>query len=205
MEGVNSLTVVIVEDDPLISSLLESDLTLAGHTVKHVFHSGDMVIDYIKENIPDLVCLDINLGGKIDGIDLGAIIQKRFNIPFIYLTAYSDRATLLRAKVTNPCAYIVKPYKTVDLFAALEIGLANFQNRKKEISKVQLDALASDPLSEREFDIMRDLSDGMTNGQIASNQNLSENTIKWHMQNIYSKFDVRNRTALAKIIFDSMR
>lgn len=67
--------------------------------------------------------LDINLNGKRDGIDLAGEINRRFQIPFIFTTSYSDAATLERARQTNPVNYLVKPFKQEQLYTAIEMGL----------------------------------------------------------------------------------
>ena len=76
--------------------------------------------------------LDINIQGSKDGIDLALIVKEKYDIPFIFLTALSYAATLERAKIAQPCAYLVKPYKTVDLHTSLAIGLFNFQSQQKK-------------------------------------------------------------------------
>uniref|UniRef100_UPI0040478FBF response regulator n=1 Tax=Mariniflexile sp. TaxID=1979402 RepID=UPI0040478FBF len=69
----------------------------------------------------DILLLDINLKGKIDGIETAQIMQKTYNIPIIYLTANADEAHFNRAKSTNPYAFISKPFKKLDLERAIEI------------------------------------------------------------------------------------
>jgi AmiR/NasT family two-component response regulator len=94
----------------------------------------------LSSNTPDIVLLDINLGSNIDGIDIAEIINKRYQIPFIYLTSYADRSTVDRAKHTRPMGYIVKPFDERDLFTTLEIALFNFSQAQPKI-ELSLDHL----------------------------------------------------------------
>ena len=127
-----SLKVIVVEDDAVISMKIEQDLLDAGHVVLDVVHNSERALDAIHNNQPDMVLLDINIDGTRDGIEVATIINEKYDIPFIFITAYSDVNTLERAKVTNPCGYIVKPYKASDLYTTLTIGLFNYQSKKEE-------------------------------------------------------------------------
>jgi len=75
--------------------------------------------------------MDIMLKGKLDGIQTAEIIHREFNIPVIYLTAYSDKKTLDRANVTTPYGYIVKPFNEKDLFNSIEMTLYINRMEKK--------------------------------------------------------------------------
>lgn len=79
-----------------------------------------------SENV-DLVLLDINLDGEMTGIDLAEIINKKFLVPFIFLSSYSDKSTLEKASFTFPAGYIVKPFKENDLAPAIQMALARHQ------------------------------------------------------------------------------
>ena len=206
MNDNNNLNIIIVEDDAIIAQLIETDLTDAGHLVVDIVHRGDKAWPSIVKYNPDLILLDIDLGSDIDGISIGKKLKDKQNIPFIYLTAFSDRATLLRARVTEPCGYLVKPYKPNDLHAAITIGLFNYQNRiaNKEMTIERLNDLSSGKLTIREFEIVQEITTGLTNAQIAANQFLSLHTIKWHLQNIYSKLGVKNRTSLVKLVLEAV-
>ena len=159
-------------------------------------------MDFLILDKYDLVLLDINLEGEMDGIDIAKVINNNYKIPFIFITAYSDLATIERAKHTEPCAYVVKPYRKNDLLASITIGLYNFKGRdtKALLNKAKVDQVALDELTDKEFDILQDITHGYTNAQIAQKHLISIHTIKWHTQNIYSKLDVRNRTSAAKLI-----
>jgi CheY-like chemotaxis protein len=124
-------TVVIVEDEIIIARELETRLQAMGYQVQGIALSGSEAINLVEIARPNLVLMDIALEGDIDGIEAASTIRQRWFIPFIYLTAYTDEATLLRAKVTKPYGYIVKPYAEPELRANIEMALYKHQVETK--------------------------------------------------------------------------
>lgn len=197
------LKIVIVEDDAIIAMKISSDLEEAGHQIVGLEHNSERALDSIANQKPDLVLLDINIEGSRDGIEIGIILKEKYQTPFIFITAYSDPITLQRAKVAAPCAYLVKPYKSADLHSSITIGLFNHRNRQKSrsYSLEEINQVASSPLSSREFQIFENILAGLSNAQIAEKESISLNTVKWHLQNIFSKLDVNSRTsAISKLV-----
>jgi len=196
--------ILIVEDDPIIARLIEHHLNEIGHHVLGIAHHSERALDLIHNLRPELVFLDINIDGTRDGIEIAEIIEARHKLPYIFLTALSDQQTLGRAKNVRPVGYVVKPFKGSDLQAVISIGMSNYsqrkQNQKKRVSPDALNKLAMSPLSTKEFHVLLDIAKGLTNDQIATQLEVSKNTIKWHTQNIYSKLGVANRTAAAQLV-----
>ena len=85
--------------------------------------SGEDAVRKAGENRPDLVLMDIMLKGEMNGTEAAEQIQDRFNIPVVYLTAYSDPTTLERAKVSEPFGYVLKPFEERELHLAIEMAL----------------------------------------------------------------------------------
>jgi DNA-binding LytR/AlgR family response regulator len=83
-------------------------------------------IAMIEDEKPDLLLLDINLVGQLDGIDVAKIVNEKYGIPFIFLTAKSDSHTLEMAKEVQPMAYLTKPFTRELLYAAIEIAFSNY-------------------------------------------------------------------------------
>ncbi len=196
------LEVLIVEDEAVIAQLIEFHVEEAGHTVVDIAHNSEKALDLISNLRPDLILLDINILGSKDGIEVGLVVKEKYNIPIIFITALSDLETIERAKAVRPVSYLIKPYKSQDLLAAISIGMYNYENRKagKKITIKSINEKAYDNLSVREFEILVDIEEGLTNDQIAAKQFLALNTVKWHTTNIYSKLGVNSRTAAAKFI-----
>jgi DNA-binding NarL/FixJ family response regulator len=197
-----SLKVIIVEDEAVIAQLIEFHLQQVGHKVLDIAHDSERALDLIHNLRPDLVLLDINILGTKDGIEVGKIVQEKYNVPIIFITALSDPKTLERAREVRPVSYLIKPYKADDLYAAISIGMYNFENRKakKEVTKAGINKISNDDLTDREFEILKLLVEGLSNDQIAQAQYVTVNTIKWHSTNIYSKLGVKNRTSVAKLV-----
>jgi DNA-binding LytR/AlgR family response regulator len=114
--------ILISEDEVIIAEDIAACLEELGYETCAI-DTGEDTLDMIQETQPDLVLLDINLRGKADGVEIGSQIKERFNIPFIYLTAYADAATVDRAKKTEPDGFLVKPFDEKSLRSAIEIAL----------------------------------------------------------------------------------
>lgn len=196
--------ILIVEDDVIISQLIKKHVQQFGHHVLDIVFDSERALDKISTLSPDLILLDINILGSKDGIQVAEVVEQKHKIPYIFLTALSDNTTLDRAKTLSPIAYVIKPYKETDLKAAIMIGMSNYQktNSKQQITLDRFNAEISDPLTEKEFDILLRISKGFTNVQMAADDGLSLNTVKWHTQNIYAKLDVKNRTAATQLLMN---
>jgi CheY-like chemotaxis protein len=119
-------TVLVVEDDIVIGNLIENRLRKLGYAVCGIVNSGEEAIIRATEQKPDLVLMDIQLAGDIDGIAASRIIHNQQSIPIIYLTSFADDYTLDRAKRTDPAGYIMKPFSDDDLRTAIEIALFKY-------------------------------------------------------------------------------
>ena len=134
----------IVEDEMIIASVIQDCLEKLNYQVVKPVISFNEAIEMLYNEQPDMVIIDIRLSGNKDGIDLAEYIRGNYSIPFIFLTANSDKETLSRAKKTNPNAYLLKPFSQNDLFAAIEIGLNNFEMQKAMNSKAQTSIVIKD-------------------------------------------------------------
>ncbi|MDH5466822.1 MAG: PAS domain S-box protein [Candidatus Aminicenantes bacterium] len=115
--------VLIAEDERIVAEDIKMKLEHVGYNVAGIASSGEESVQKAEKLHPDLALMDIVLEGKMDGIEAAGIIQSRLNIPVVYLTAYSDKKTLSRAKVTEPFGFIIKPFETKDLFTTIEMAL----------------------------------------------------------------------------------
>ncbi|HEY8690423.1 MAG TPA: response regulator [Chitinophagaceae bacterium] len=122
----STLKIGIVEDEIIIADHIAEILVKLGYEVIEPVDSYAEAIQMIEEEMPDLLLLDIQLKGKRDGIDLAAKIKDDYHIPFIFLTANADAATVERAKNVNPSSYLIKPFTKDDLYTAIEICMHNF-------------------------------------------------------------------------------
>jgi len=115
--------VLIVEDEAIVSMDLRYKLESLGYSVSAEIGSGEEAVGAASRLRPDVVLMDIKLSGEMDGIDAAGEIQRRFNIPVIYLTSHADEHTLGRAKTTGPSGYIVKPFFDAELRAVVEMAI----------------------------------------------------------------------------------
>lgn len=118
--------ILIVEDEALVARDIKSRLQQMGHTVAGVAHTPSQAIKMAEELLPGLLLCDIHLKDKIDGIDVAATITSDRDIPVIFLTAYSDRETVAKAKTITPYGYVLKPIETPDLQIAIEMAWHKF-------------------------------------------------------------------------------
>src|SRR5659263_275510 len=125
--------ILVVEDEILIAEGLQRKLKAMGYAVPVIVSSGEEAIKKTKENNPDLVLMDINLYGKMDGIEAASKIHSFSDIPVIYLTAYADNKTLERAKITEPYTYLIKPFKDREVQINLEIAF--YKNKMEKMLK----------------------------------------------------------------------
>lgn len=128
------IKIIAVEDDSLVAIDLKNKLEKIGYNVCGVYPNGRQAIKSIETNTPDLILMDIGIQGDIDGVETAEIIHEKYNLPIIYLTAYSDDATIKRVGFTPQCGYILKPYTQQSLRVNIETGLNRFRN-KMEIEK----------------------------------------------------------------------
>lgn len=123
--------IVIVEDEVIISEDMKNRLNRMGYNVAGIFVKGDEAIEFIEKSIPDLILMDIQIKGDIDGIETAEIIKRKYDIPIIFLTSYADEKTIERAKLTEPSGYVVKPYDDVDIYTSVQIALHKYEVEKK--------------------------------------------------------------------------
>jgi len=123
--------ILIVEDEIVIAMDIQQILEKMGYVVVDMALTGEKAIEIIETTYPDLVLMDIKLEGSMDGIETAQKINKRFDIPVIYLTAYSDDQTIERAKITEPFGYILKPLQKNELHSAIDIALYKHKTEKQ--------------------------------------------------------------------------
>lgn len=192
--------VVIVEDEALIALDLEMIIESMDYNVVGISDNGDEALDLISSRDPDLILLDVNINGRLDGIQLGEIIRSKTKKPFVYITSYADKETLDRAKHTLPYGYILKPFSEAELIATIEIAMFRFSNESSSSGPdlAKINNVIHGDLTEKEFEVLQDIYSGLANQQIAAKQFVSVNTVKTHVKNLYSKLDVHSRAELVR-------
>jgi len=120
--------ILIVEDENIIAFDIRSMLEDLGYMVSAIVSSGEESIQKASKMKPDLVLMDIKLKGSLDGVSAGQEIFRQFQIPIVYLTAYSDQATINRinnGRNGNPSTVINKPFDEGELQTIINTTLAH--------------------------------------------------------------------------------
>jgi DNA-binding LytR/AlgR family response regulator len=120
--------ILIVEDEPDLGQNIKDLLKYLGYTVSGIIGNGKDTLDFLKENTPDLILMDIQIKGDIDGITLCRKIKSIYDIPVVYLTAFSDISFLDRISSYPYEGYLLKPFTVEELKTTVHLGI----NAKKK-------------------------------------------------------------------------
>jgi len=137
--------ILVVEDDQLVAIDICTRLEALGfYDVAGRATTGKEAVEMAAQLKPDLVLMDIVLKDEMDGIEAAGIIHSKYDLPVVYLTAYTDEEFLKRAKITVPFGYILKPFNARELHTTIEMALYRHRadtEREKLISELK-EALA---------------------------------------------------------------
>ena len=135
----NKTNIFIVEDESIVAKDIQDSLIKLGYEVSGIANNSKDAYAKIIELNPDLILMDIMIKGDETGIDLSNKLKSSVNIPVLFLTAYADESTLSKAKLSEPYAYLLKPFKEIDLHSSIEVALHK-HNKDKEL-KIERDFL----------------------------------------------------------------
>jgi DNA-binding LytR/AlgR family response regulator len=133
----DKVKILIVEDEMLIGANISLQLNELGYQVTGIIPRGEEALKQIEEHLPDIMLLDINLKGDLDGIETAIEMQKTHDIPIIYLTANTDDAHFNRAKETKPFGFISKPFKKLDLQRTIELTINQMASKGKKSAETE--------------------------------------------------------------------
>lgn len=117
----SDLKIVIVEDEVLIAEFIKDILLSFNFTEVKLAHNKKQASLLLTDFFPDAVLLDIRMKGELDGIELANEINEKYKIPFVFISAHSDREIIAKAIDAKPISYITKPIKEADVFAAIQL------------------------------------------------------------------------------------
>jgi two-component system NtrC family sensor kinase len=115
--------ILVVEDEVVVAESLRMTLTRLGYAVPALVLRAEEVLPAVRRTQPDLILMDIRLRGEKDGITAAEEVRAEYDVPIVYLTAYTDKATLCRAKETLPFGYLIKPFQQRTLHSTIEMSL----------------------------------------------------------------------------------
>lgn len=199
MTSNSTISVLIVEDEPIIAEDLSSLLTESGYKVAGVCHSGEEALDLLLNRAPTFAILDVNLGQGMSGFDVAEVIHSKYHIPYIFLTSFDDEATLGEAQKYAPYGYLVKPFQDRTLLTTIKTALSNYErtNESKTVTREAIETKFNCKITNQEYKIIQELLQGRSYQAIADKLFISQNTLKYHIKNIYPKLDIKGRSELA--------
>ena len=192
--------IIIIEDEALIAAEIESTLQILGYVVVAHEMNGDKALDTLANTPADLILLDINIKGTLSGIDLAKVIRQKYRTPFVFLTSFSDNATLNEVKETLPYGYIVKPFNEHDLRSAIELALYKFETElhSSTFSKAHIENTYNITLTNREFEILSGFREGKTYKEVGNQLYISINTVKSYQKRIFKLLGVASKVELIR-------
>lgn len=131
-----NIRLLIVEDEAIIAADLERAMVKMDFEVLDIVDTGEEAIRAAQELKPDLILMDIHLFGDLDGIDAAHQISKHTAVPIIFLTSNTDTATFNRAKLTQPHAFLSKPFRFTDIKHSIDLA---FQDKEEESPEPDLE------------------------------------------------------------------
>lgn len=123
--------VLIVEDEAIVARDIQMCLEDMGYEITGIAASGDRALAILENTPTDLVLMDINLKGSIDGVSTAELVRDKYDLPVVYLTAYADGPTFERAKLTDPFGYILKPFEERLLQISIEVAFHKYKSERR--------------------------------------------------------------------------
>ncbi len=123
----NVCRILIVENESIVAMDMAEMLTQLGYNVLPTAIGYSEAVGCLDKECPDIVLVDITLGGPKSGIDLAHLIREQYNLPFIFITSHSDKDTVSLAAATKPNGFLVKPFDAADLFTSIEVALSGYE------------------------------------------------------------------------------
>lgn len=123
--------VLVVEDEAIVAMDISAMLRGLGYDVEGPASTGEEAVALAERGRPDLVLMDIMLRGGMDGVEAARRIRETTGAPVVYLTAYADESTLLRAKTAEPLGYLLKPFEERELRTTIETALSKHRTEAR--------------------------------------------------------------------------
>lgn len=198
-----SIQVLAIEDNELHAENLRFCAEELGYTIINIVDNANDCLKILETKKPNIILLDINIKGDINGIQLADIIKNKFNIPIIFCTSLDDRITIGKAITTQPEAYLNKPIEEKPLANAVEIAIYKEKNKalnlQKQIEFKIKDLTEKYNLTSREIDLINLLLNGDDTKTVSDKLFISTNTVKYHSKNLFEKLNVKTRAELSSI------
>jgi PAS domain S-box-containing protein len=189
--------VLILEDDPGSTFILKKILARGSYQIAGVARSGEEAIELARTTKPDLLLMDIQIPGKLDGVEAAASILRELDVPLIYMTAYSDEATIERARRTAPFAYLLKPYREKEMLITIEMAL--YKARIDRLGKASEQRLAATLGALEDYVLTTDAAGRLTYLNPAAGKVLGKSAHQCLGQPIGELLDLRERETRTRL------
>ena len=164
---------------------------------------GTQVLRLVHQTSPDLVLLDLRMPGMSGLACLDAIREKYPKLKVVVLSAFSDEEHIRSAFERGAAAYVVKSVSPLDLPSAIrQVFEATVFQSYRLMTAPTDEANLLHGLTEREAEMLKALARGLSNNAIGKELWVTEQTVKFHLRNIYRKLGVANRTEAARFAYD---
>lgn len=130
-------SILVVEDEPLIAEDICDTLNDAGYGISGIAYNAKDALRILESHSPSLALLDINLDGDMNGLELAAIIAADHEIPFIFLTSYTDKETLSKIAELGADSYITKPFNEQELITNIALAIARHKKTSRHLASVE--------------------------------------------------------------------
>jgi DNA-binding NarL/FixJ family response regulator len=201
------LKVLLADDHRLVLESVRRTLERAGDMeIVGEATNGGQVLPLVRRTAPDVLLLDLRMP-KVDGLTCLEQVRKHCPaVKVVVLSAFTDGERIQAALTRGATGYVVKSVNPEDLPAAVRhavdgtffgpVGAGSGDN--------DADAVVEAGLTERELGILKALARGLSNHAIAKELWVSEQTVKFHLSNVYRKLGVANRTEAARFAYEHM-
>ena len=204
--------ILVVDDDPILQTILDNLLQQAGYTVK-VAPSGEQGLAMWSAFQPDLIVLDVLMPG-MDGFELCRQIRAESSgqlVPFLFLSSQTDLDNRLEGHSSGADDYITKPFERQELLAKIERQLIRIGQIEEQIQRLANQAASTQPkrspkplpLTPAEMRVFWEVIQGWTNKQISEHLYVSPRTVQTHLSSILSKLNLENRSQLVRFAYEN--
>ncbi len=174
----------IIEDEIVVAKSIEDILTHNGFNVIGIATNYTQAKQKLLTINPDLILCDINLNSEKTGIELMKEFELKYNIPYIFISAYSDVSILKEVNKITPYAYITKPFNEKQLLASINGFFAALEYHNEAAP------------TEKELTVLQLIAQGLATKQIAEELSVSFHTIETHRKNLINKYQVKSMPEL---------
>lgn len=198
MPMLGTQAVHVVDDDLATRFAIDAILRSVGYDVA-LYENGAEFLARLGPDMTGCIILDVRLPG-LGGLEVQRrLVDSRYSLPVIFLTAHADVEMAVRAMKAGAIEFLTKPFREQDLLDAISCAMEASGARARELRERERAMRQVQSLSAREREIFLLLCEGRLGKQIAHDLNVSEATVKVHAQSVYRKLGARNRTHAAII------